>query len=166
MLVNARSSRHSAGMKNASGFTLLELLVVMVIASVLGFGAVSGWHRWQQHRHLNDTAAQIQHFLLRLRSEANWHNDTRLLWHLPGQKWCLGSAAVQLRCNGRSRHTLLAPWQEVRLLSLTEGVGFYGRRSMAKPGRIVISCDAGERHIIVSSRGRIRICQPAEGLCG
>ncbi|MGB9098947.1 GspH/FimT family pseudopilin [Erwinia sp.] len=145
-------------MKTMSGFTLTELLIVMVIASILTLGAISGWQNWQQRQRLNDSARQLQHFLLRLRSEANEHNSPLLLWQGKGPGWCVGSGQLQ-PCGKASRHLLPAPWPEIRLLSLTEGMGFYGRGNVARPGRIVISGDAGERHIVVSSRGRVRICE-------
>lgn len=147
-------------MNKMSGFTLVELLIVMVIASILSLGAFSGWQSWQQQQRLNDSARQIQHFLLRLRGEASEHNSSLLLWHNKDRLWCIGSGTPTL-CGPQSRRMLPAPWPEIALLSLTEGMGFYGRRNVAKPGRIVISGQAGERHIIVSSRGRVRICEDA-----
>lgn len=146
---------------NRNGFTLLELLVVMVIASILTTAAAGSWQQWRQTQRLNASARQIQHFLLRLRNDANWHNRQALLWRTSGVPWCLGSGPRQQHCAGRQRWLLLAPWREIKLLSLTEGMGFYGRRNVAKPGRIVIASAAGERHIILSSRARVRICRDA-----
>lgn len=131
----------------------------MAIAGVLMTGAVGGWQQWQQTQRLNASARQIQHFLLRLRSEANWHNQQALLWKTEEGGWCLGSGPVPLSCHGRQHRTLIAPWPEIKIASLTEGMGFYGRRNVAKPGRIVLVGAAGERHIILSSRARVRICQ-------
>ncbi|WP_338577628.1 prepilin-type N-terminal cleavage/methylation domain-containing protein [Erwinia sp. E_sp_W01_1] len=147
-------------MNRMRGFTLTELLIVMMIASMLTLGAFSGWQSWQQLQRLNDSARQIQHFLLRLRGEANEHNSSLLLWYSKDQLWCIGSGAPS-HCAPQSRRMLPAPWPEIVLLSLTEGMGFYGRHNVARPGRIVIAGKAGERHIIVSSRGRVRICEDA-----
>ncbi|WP_034916685.1 prepilin-type N-terminal cleavage/methylation domain-containing protein [Erwinia sp. 9145] len=147
-------------MKNAYGFTLMEVLIVMIIASVLGIASVAGWQGWQQRQRLNDAARQIQLFLLRQRSEANWLNESRLLWAKKGDKWCLGSGKPLTDCSGKSPRWVNAAWQGITLLSLTDDVGFYGRRNVAKPGRVVIAGAAGERHIIISSRGRVRVCQP------
>ncbi|WP_380183978.1 prepilin peptidase-dependent protein [Kalamiella sp. sgz302252] len=146
---------------NRQGFTLAELIIVMAIASLLTISGISGWQQWQQTQRLNASARQIQHFLLRLRSEANWHNQQALLWKTSGTSWCLGSGPMQPHCSARQRKTLLAPWPEIKMVSLTEGMGFYGRRNVAKPGRIVIANAAGERHIILSSRARVRLCKGA-----
>lgn len=145
-------------MKTIGGFTLIELLVVMVIASVLTLGAFGGWQSWQQLQRLNDSARQIQHFLLRLRGEANERNGQQVLWQAGNSGWCIGSGSPQ-RCRNNLRRVLTAPWPDIALQSLTEGMGFYGRRNVAKPGRIVITSPAGTRHIILSSRGRVRICE-------
>lgn len=140
-----------------SGFTLTELLIVMVIASIVTLGATGSWLHWQQLQRLDDSARQVQHFLLRLRAEANEHNSQLLLWRSGKKVWCIGSGPP-LPCATSSR-ILPAPWAEVSLHALTEGMGFYGRRNVAKPGRIVLRGAAGERHIFVSSRGRVRICR-------
>lgn len=147
-------------MQKKSGFTLIVLLVVMVIASAITLTAVSGWQYWQHRQRLNASATQLQHFLLLLRNEANWHNQQALLWQQSGEKWCVGSGPSPSKCRAQ-RQVFVAPWPEIRLVSLTEGMGFYGRRNVAKPGRIVIASEAGERHIIVSSCARVRICQEA-----
>ena len=145
-------------MNRTHGFTLLELLVVMVVATTLMLGGVISWRHWQQQQRLNASARQIQHFLLRLRNDANWHNQQTGLWQKGGKPWCLGGGP-EMPCGQKQRRTLVASWKGIDLVSLTEGMGFYGRRNVAKPGRIVIASEAGERHIIVSSRGRVRICR-------
>lgn len=150
--------KHNTAMKTMSGFTLAELLIVMVIASILTLGAMSSWQSWQQLQRLNDSARQLQHFLLRLRSEANEHNAARILWRRTGAAWCVGSGQLQ-PCGKASRSLFPAPWPEVGLRSLTEEMGFYGRNNVARPGRIVLAGEAGERHVVVSSRGRVRICE-------
>lgn len=146
---------------NRKGFTLAELLIVMSIASLLTVSAVGGWRQWQQTQRLEDSARQIHYFLLRLRSEANWHNQQKLLWKTDGDAWCLGSGPVTVPCRSGRHWVLAAPWPEIKIVSITEGMGFYGRRNVAKPGRIVIGGAAGERHIILSSRARVRLCRDA-----
>jgi len=156
--LDGSGKKSKMALMKTSGFTLTELLIVMVIASIVSLGATGGWLRWQQLQRLNDSARQVQHFLLRLRAEANEHNSQLLLWRGGNRTWCIGSGPP-LPCATPSRKILAAPWAEISLHSLTEGLGFYGRRNVAKPGRIVLVGAAGERHIIVSSRGRVRICE-------
>lgn len=158
-LDEARYSGKLTAMKAINGFTLPELLIVMVIVSMLSLGAVTGWVSWQQRQQLDEHARQVQHFLLRLRGEANWFNQQRLLWHRQSGVWCIGSGEEQASCENDRRDVLRSSHESVVLQSLTDGMGFYGRRNMAKAGRIVIANAAGQRHIIVSSRGRVRVCK-------
>lgn len=147
------------------GFTLLEMMLVITIVSLLSLGGWRSWHSWQQRQQLNDSAQQIQRLLQRLRSDANWHNAVRLLWLKPGARWCLGSGNVPARCVSGMRHALLAPYPGVRLREITSGMGFYGKRNVAHAGRIVITSPVGERRVILSSRGRVRICVQSEEQC-
>lgn len=146
-------------MKETDGFTLPELLIVMVIVSSLSLGAVTGWVQWQQRQQLDDSARQVQQFLLRMRGEANWFNEQRLLWLRQTDTWCIGSHEPSPGCEGVNSRWVRAPHHNVVVQSLTDGMGFYGRRNMAKAGRIVMTNAAGQRHIIVSSRGRVRLCK-------
>lgn len=149
--------------QNLNGFTLLEMMVVLTLLALLSLSGWSGWQRWQQRQQLNDSAQQIQRLLFRLRSDANWHNVDHILWLKRGARWCLGAGPV--RCDRSLRHTLLAPHAGVNIRSLTAGMGFYGLNNTARPGSIVIASEAGERRIIVSSRGRVRTCRQTEEAC-
>lgn len=143
---------------NLSGFTLLEMMVVVTLVSLLSLGGWHGWNSFQQRQQLNDSALQIQRLLQRLRSDANWHNRTRLLWLKPGAGWCLGAGEDAQPCSTPGPLHLRAPYPGIVVQTLTDGMGFYGKKNAARPGRIVIAGEAGERRIIVSARGRVRIC--------
>ena len=52
------------------GFTLPQLLLVMVIAGMLSLAALHGWQRWQQRLQLRDSVQQLHGFLVRLRAQA------------------------------------------------------------------------------------------------
>ncbi|MCU5774651.1 prepilin peptidase-dependent protein [Erwiniaceae bacterium BAC15a-03b] len=145
------------------GYTLPELLIVLVIAGILGVSAVAGWVRWQQQQRLTETALQIQHFLHQLRAWANWHNSEQVLWLKPGERWCLGSGVMpDGACENGRRDQLIAPHADVQLLNITQGMGFYGKRSVARAGNIEFANGAGNWRIIVSARARIRLCKPEE----
>ncbi len=148
---------------NSQGYTLPELLIVLLIVGVLGVSAVAGWMRWQQQQRLAETAQQIQHFLLQLRAQANWHNSEQVLWLKPGERWCLGSGEMPVdSCVAGQRDRLIAPHADVSIVNLTPGMGFYGKRNVARAGNIEFANDAGQWRIIVSARARIRLCKPEE----
>lgn len=148
-----------------SGFTLLEMMMVIALVAVLSTGSWQGWQRWQQRQQLDDSARQVQRLLMRIRSDAWWHNAARLIWFKPGEPWCLGSGPVPEICGTPARLRLLAPWSGVSVRSLTADIGFYGQMNTARPGSIVIANGSGIRRIIVSSRGRVRICQHSGESC-
>lgn len=145
------------------GYTLPELLIVLFIAAILTVSGVVGWQRWQQQQRLAETAQQIQHFLHQLRAWANWHNADRVLWLKPGARWCLGSGEMPAgECQSGQRDQLIAPYPDVSVLSITQDMGFYGRRNVARAGNIEFANAAGQWRVIVSARARIRLCKPEQ----
>ncbi|WP_437612825.1 prepilin peptidase-dependent protein [Erwinia sp. V71] len=148
---------------DSQGYTLPELLLVLLIVGVLGVSALTGWSRWQQQQRLAETAQQIQHFLLQLRAQANWHNTEQVLWLKPGEHWCLGSGEMPVgNCVAGQRDQLIAPHADVSIVNLTQGLGFYGKRNVARAGNIEFANAAGQWRIIVSARARIRLCKAEE----
>lgn len=148
------------------GFTLPELLIVLVIIGSLSLGALQGWQGWQQRQQLRETAQQLQGFLQRLRAQANWQNQDRALWLIPGERGCLGSGPKpDGGCARGGRLRFVAPYPGISLTALQGEPGFYGRRNMAKAGSLAFSNASGRLRLIISARGRIRLCQPEEQGC-
>lgn len=151
---------------SSTGFTLAELLIVLLIAGVLSIGTLQGWQRWQQQQQLRETAYQLQGFLIQLRARANWQNRDYPLWYLSGERWCLGSGVRPLQgCVPDQPLTLLAPWPAVKIYAINGEPGFYGRRNVAKAGSIEFGNEAGRWRLIISARARIRLCRASEEGC-
>ncbi|PIJ49076.1 hypothetical protein BL250_17045 [Erwinia sp. OLTSP20] len=146
----------------SGGFSLPEMMIVVLITSVLASGGMQGWQRWQQQWHLQDSASQLRHFLLQLRDAAGWYNADAIIHVQAGAGWCLQSVR---RHDFSSELRLCAPWRDVHLQAVSAGVGFYGRRDVARPGSFTLHNAAGALRVVVASRGRIRICPLNDGRC-
>ncbi|MEX5412016.1 prepilin peptidase-dependent protein [Atlantibacter hermannii] len=142
------------------GFTLMEMMVVMVIVTALAGAGIYSWRDWKQQQQLREAALQVRDFLTFLREDANWHNRDHLLWtHQRGEAWCMGSKTEeQATCEQRSPWQIAITASDVQLTEITPGLGFFGLRNTAWPGHIRLRNDSGEWKIIVSAWGRIRAC--------
>ncbi|WP_354292684.1 prepilin peptidase-dependent protein [Paramixta manurensis] len=156
------------GMKinSAQGYTLIELLIVLTIAGLLSIGSLAGWQSWQQRQRLNDTARQLQRFLHGVRIFASWHNTAQRLWLKQGTRWCLGSGMMpENRCEPGRRLQLVAPHPTVKITAVIGEPGFFGLRDVARPGSIVFSDGHVTWRVVISSRGRIRLCKTEQESC-
>ena len=147
------------------GFSLIEMMVVMVIVATLSAGGVYGWQQWQQQQRMWITTQHIRHFLEQLRSDANWHNRDHLLAvNRPGKTWCLSSKLIEAnQCLSEGRWRLIQPFADVDITEATAGLGFYGLRNTAWPGHITLQSAAGKWRVVLSVQGRIRVCEVIGG---
>ncbi|ELI8305817.1 prepilin peptidase-dependent protein, partial [Yersinia enterocolitica] len=59
------------------------------------------------------------------------------------------------------------PYPDVSItISLNKEIGFYGIRNTAQAGNIMLSNPAGHIRLIISSRGRIRLCSEGQSIAG
>ncbi|HDS1150997.1 TPA: prepilin peptidase-dependent protein [Pluralibacter gergoviae] len=152
-------------MKREQGYTLTEMLVAMALMMILaGVGAWS-WQRWQQRERLWQVAVQVRDYLALLRSDASWHRWDRLPEVRQGTAgWCLDAREENHPpCPADTPFVLLPAWPEVALEEMTPSLGFYGLRSTAWPGHVVLRSPAGRWRVVVSVWGRIRLCEAGRG---
>ncbi|UYU31286.1 prepilin peptidase-dependent protein [Siccibacter colletis] len=154
--------------RKQQGFSLVEMMVAMIVVLILSAGGVSAWQQWQAQQRLDQTARQIRTWLTLLRNDANWHNhDHQVRLQRNGEMWCLVSnGSTGEPCLKGKTFQFMSEWPDIRLAELTEGLAFYGLRNSAWPGHIRICNRAGERLVVSSVWGRIRIVDtPGEAVC-
>lgn len=149
---------------NQRGFSVTEMMVVIVIVATLSAGGFHGWQQWQQKVQLWQTAQQLGHFLSRLRNDANWYNQTHLLALYPrGKSWCLTGRVAEENCSGNPDLTFTPQFDDIAVEEMTVGIGFYGIRNTAWPGHLILKSQAGRWKVTLSVWGRIRVCEMSGG---
>ncbi|MEB6380259.1 prepilin peptidase-dependent protein [Leclercia adecarboxylata] len=145
-------------MKKQTGFTLMEMLVAISLIMTLSAAGLYGWRSWQQQQQLWQTARQVRDYLVVLRNDAWRHNrDHVITLKQNGKGWCLLKTGLP-ECQADSAFVLIPQWSNISITELTPALGFYGLRDTAWAGRIRLQSQAGEWLIIISSWGRIRMC--------
>lgn len=156
--------------RSARGFTLLELLVAMTIVTLLAGGGLHAWRDYRQALRLEQGAQQLLDFFNRAQAMAYWRNETltvRLIQQ--GEYWCMESEAASGRaasgcfdrqaCCDDDARQFTRQAKDLALADATGGVfAFYGRRNAAQSGHITLSNPAGKVRLVISVRGRLRLC--------
>lgn len=146
------------------GFTLLEILVVLTIVALLAGGGMQAWIGYQQALRLEQGAQQLLDFLNRVQANAYWHNQTRTAQLVrQRERWCMVSDAERqaenMLCREASGQQYVSPTQAITVANATSNrFVFYGLRSTAQAGHITLMNPAGKLRLIISVRGRMRLC--------
>lgn len=150
--------------KTIHGFSLIEMMIVMLVIAILSSGVIYGFQQWQHHQRLWQTTHQLSQFLHHLRHDANEFNRDHVLtlWQRHDQ-WCLTTQLYAGKpCMTTSQWQFIPRFKDVSISEITPGLGFYGVMNTAKPGHIILNNAAGQRKIILSVWGRIRTHTLAE----
>lgn len=134
------------------GFSLPELLMALTIIAVMAAYGVQGWGRYRQALRLEQQAQRLVDFLSREQANAYWRNQNRAVRIIQQQDdWCLQSTEEGNReCRSHA---------DVSLASATHStLNFYGVRNTAQAGHLVLTNAAGSVRVVISARGRIRLC--------
>ncbi|OWO81052.1 peptidase [Photorhabdus luminescens] len=145
---------------NQLGFSLLELMIVIVLVSIFSLWGVQEWGYHQERARLQDSAQKILTFITRQQSLANYLNKRVVLWLKIGKDWCIAlSNPVLADCDLENVEGISSPYQDIIISSATKDqIEFHGIRNTMIPASFILANSAGEISIIFSSRGRIRSC--------
>lgn len=150
------------------GISLIEVLLVIALVGVMATWGAQSWHHYRQREKLADSARQLLAYLTHLQMQANRSNGTALLWVKQNGQGCLGRGdKPAMPCSALTDSVFIPPYSEVALsISLQKSVGFYGVRNTAQAGSILLNSPAGVIRLIISSRGRMRLCSEGQPISG
>ncbi|BES83785.1 prepilin peptidase-dependent protein [Pectobacterium araliae] len=149
---------------------MLELLVVLTIVALMAGGGLHGWVQYQQAIRLEQSAQQLLDFLSRVQANAYWHNETQTVkLQQQGALWCIvvGQSEKQVEEVCRENHLgqFVRRSQDVVLTTFTSNVfTFFGLRNAAQAGHISLSSAAGKLRLVISVRGRMRLCSESQAV--
>lgn len=149
-------------MNREQGFTLMELMVVLIIVALLAAGGLGSLARWQQQQRLWQSALALRQFLL-------YQRDRALAANMTVQLTTQHQGRILAATNPDDVNDTPALFDtgaaDIRLNPVRERLGFYGNRATAWPGHITLSSSAGRWRAVISAWGRVRLCRPDTGNC-
>ncbi|KAA8997619.1 prepilin peptidase-dependent protein [Affinibrenneria salicis] len=150
------------------GFTLPELLMAIMLVALMAGGGLRSGHAYLQALRLEQHARQLLDFLTRAQAGARWHNHNRTLWVIhAGSGWCLVTGFSPAGgCPSAGGARVFMP--DDRRIELAEYTArrfdFYGLRNAAQPGHLTLANPAGRIRLVISVRGRLRLCSERQAI--
>jgi type IV fimbrial biogenesis protein FimT len=161
--------------RRAQGLTLVELLVVMLLAALLAAMAAPSFSRWVETRHLHDTAQAVNLALHHARAAAMSRQERVSASLMQGAEGLqchvvhVGPAAgcrcmlPVANCNEPTQvllATVVPASHRLQLSSTASSIHFDPRVGTATPaGRVVVRSRSGrEVHNVANAAGRVRKC--------
>ncbi|XKM12602.1 prepilin-type N-terminal cleavage/methylation domain-containing protein [Orbaceae bacterium ac157xtp] len=154
---------------NSKGFSLLELLVVILITAILASIGISNWNDIKQRNELTDITMNLIRFLNEVKTEANLTNSNLSLFLVTkaDNEWCIAVTNKEIPTDCLTKFHFYGN-KKITINGLTNAtkISFYGRRNNAESGTIELTNSIGTTKIIVSTRERIRYCSNNVFLAG
>lgn len=138
------------------GISLLEMLIVMMIASILSYLSITTYQQFTHQRQLIHSVRETIAFLSYQRQQALLFNiKIRISLHLsPSNK----VVAIPLR-HSPEKQIIFQLASGIQLKQSTvSNFTFGGLRQTLRPMSFVLQSSEGEVSIVISSLGRIRAC--------
>lgn len=143
---------------------MIELMVTMAIVALLSTTGIWSAFRWQQQQRLRYSAAALRQFLQLQREWAGAANQTLMLSAVSaGNRWHITARSAD---NSARRQAIFTPGSpDIRLIDITDKLGFYGERNTAWSGHITLGNASGQWRLVISAWGRVRLCRPQAREC-
>lgn len=150
------------------GMSLIEILVVIMLMSICSLWGLRGWQDYQQALRLEQNAQSLRLYLVGLQTQANVYNRSIIIWAIGGLQGCVGYSVRPETCaTSASLPRFVVSEPHMELVDFTEKVmGFYGIRNGAQAGHITLRNSAGGIRLVLSARGRIRLCSEGKRMSG
>jgi len=135
-----------------SGFSTIELVVVLAIAAIIAAIALPGWKSWSHNAALNSSIRQIQSELHAIKMRAAAENV--------GFQFAYLQDANEYTIQRDSKPLQTKPITQGTTITKSGTISF-SPRGTAGGNRVRLRNAAGAcRQIVVSATGRVRICTP------
>jgi len=165
VLNTRRMKKQTSGKEQ--GMTLIEIMMVLGLIALCSLWMIRGWQGYQQALKLEQSVQQLRLYLTALQAYANWHNSTAVLWIIDGPGGCVGSETPAISCHHAGENSFKLPDEKIAVSHYSEkNMGFYGRRNAALAGHITLKNTAGAIRVVLSARGRLRLCSEETPLLG
>ncbi len=134
------------------GFSTIELVVVVAIASIITAIALPGWKSWSHSAALNSSIRQIQSELHNIKMRAAAENvGFQLAYLQDANNYTIQRESKPLQTKPISQGTTITK----------SGTISFSPRGTAGANRVRLRNSAGVcRQIVVSATGRVRVCTP------
>jgi len=146
-------------LSHRAGYTVIEILAVMVLTGIVAAIALPAWNRMLPSKHLDSSVRQVQSELQNIKMRAVAENRGFQMEYLAG--------ATEYAIQRDGKVVAIKPLPEGVRISKA-GVIFFSSRGTAGGNRIRLhSPDGLCKHVVVSATGRIRMCRPSDcaGAC-
>lgn len=147
--------------------TLMEIMLVLILIAASALWSLHSWREHQQSVQLEQQAQRLRLYLTEVQSSAYRHNQTRILWVIDGLDGCVGSYAKPEQCLPAMPGVFQLTAPDISIKAYSEKtMGFYGLRNMAQAGHISLQNQVGVVRVILSARGRLRLCSEKQSMGG
>lgn len=136
-----------------AGFSTIEIVVVVAIASIVMAMALPGWKSWSHSAALNSSTRQIQSELHSIKMRAAAENvGFQLAYLQDANNYTIQRESKPLQTKPINQGTTITK----------SGTISFSPRGTAGANRVRLRNSAGVcRQIVVSATGRVRVCTPS-----